>query len=57
VPSPTTQAPKRSIMRRGSKLVGVKEASSPPHDAISEDFSAADDSTDEPPIIVEPLSP
>lgn len=45
-------------MRKGSKLVGVKEASSPPHDAdVSEDFSAADDSTDEPPIIVEPLSP
>jgi cysteine protease ATG4 len=66
VPSSTTQAPKRSIMRRGSKLAGVKEkekekekeASSPPHDAdVSEDFSAADDSTDEPPIIVEPLSP
>jgi cysteine protease ATG4 len=58
VPSSTTQAPKRSIMRRGSKLVGVREASSPPHDAdVSEDFSAADDSTDEPPIIVEPLSP
>ncbi len=58
VPSSTTQPPKRSIMRRGSKLVGVKEASSPPHDAdVSEDFSAADDSTDEPPIIVEPLSP
>ena len=66
VPSSTIQAPKRSIMRRGSKLAGVKEkekekekeASSPPHDAdVSEDFSAADDSTDEPPIIVEPLSP
>jgi cysteine protease ATG4 len=58
VPSSTTQTPKRSIMRRGSKLVGVKEASSPPHDAdVSEDFSAADDSTDEPPVIVEPLSP
>ncbi|KAI0294162.1 hypothetical protein BC826DRAFT_352534 [Russula brevipes] len=52
-----TQSPKRSLMRRGSKLLGVKEASSPPHDAdISEDFSAADDSTDEPPIIVEPVS-
>jgi len=58
VPSSTTQVPKRSIMRRGSKLVGVKEGSSPPHDAdFSEDFGAADDSTDEPPIIVEPLSP
>jgi len=53
----TTQSQKRSLMRRGSKLFGVKEASSPPHDAdISEDFSAADDSTDEPPIIVEPVS-
>ena len=54
----TSQNPKRSLIRRGSKLFGVKEASSPPHDAdISEDFSAADDSTDEPPIIVEPVSP
>jgi cysteine protease ATG4 len=44
-------------MHRGSKLVGVKEASSPPHDAdVPEDFSSADDSTDEPPIIVELLS-
>ncbi|KAI0245661.1 hypothetical protein BJV78DRAFT_1287349 [Lactifluus subvellereus] len=55
---PTTQGPKRSLIRRGSKLLGVKETSSEPHDAdISEDFSAADDSTDEPPIIVEPVSP
>ena len=54
----TTQVPKRTPMRRGSKLSGVKEASSPPHDAdVSEDFSALDDSTDEQPIIVEPLSP
>ena len=54
----TTQGPKRSLIRRGSKLLGVKETSSLPHDAdISEDFSAADDSTDEPPIIVEPVSP
>jgi cysteine protease ATG4 len=44
--------------RKGGKLSGVKESSSPPHDAdISEDFSTADDSTDEPPIIVEPVSP
>ena len=44
--------------RKGSKLTGVKESSSQPHDAdISEDFSTADDSTDEPPIIVEPVSP
>jgi hypothetical protein len=62
VPSSTTQAPKRYIMCRGNKLVGAKEkekeASSPPHDAdVSEDFSATDDGTGEPPIIVEPLSP
>ncbi|KAH9991014.1 hypothetical protein BJV77DRAFT_1068523 [Russula vinacea] len=58
LPPSTTQASKRSLMRRGSKLIGVKEASSPPHDAdVSEDFSALDDSTDEQPIIVEPLSP
>ena len=58
VPSSTTQTPKRSIMRNGSKLLGVKEASTPPQDAdVSEDFSVTDDSTDEPPIIVEPLSP
>jgi hypothetical protein len=49
-------------MCRGNKLVGAKEkekeASSPPHDAdVSEDFSATDDGTGEPPIIVEPLSP
>ena len=57
VPSPTTQAPKRSIMHKGSKLVGIK-MSSQPHDAdISEDFSMADDSTDEPSIIAVPLSP
>jgi cysteine protease ATG4 len=44
--------------RKGGKLSGVKETSSPPHDAdVSEDFSTADDSTDEPPIIVEPVSP
>ncbi|KAI9461081.1 cysteine protease required for autophagy [Russula earlei] len=55
-PSPSiTQIPKRSIIRRGSKLFGVKESSSLPHDAdVSEDFGAADDSTDEPPIIIEP---
>ena len=45
-------------MCKGSKLLGVKETSSPPHDAdVSEDFSTADDSTDKPPIIVEPVSP
>ena len=59
-PSPsssTTQSPKRSLMRKGSKLFGVKESSTPPHDAdASEDFGAADDSADEPPIIVEPVS-
>ncbi|KAH9980532.1 hypothetical protein BJV74DRAFT_101947 [Russula compacta] len=55
--SSTTQSPKRSLMRKGSKLFGVKEASTPPHDAdASEDFGAADDSADEPPIIVEPVS-
>jgi cysteine protease ATG4 len=55
--STTTQGSKRSLIRRSSKLLGLKETSSPPHDAdISEDFSAADDSTDEPPIIVEPVS-
>jgi hypothetical protein len=44
--------------RKGSKLSGVKETSSPPYDAdVSEDVNAADDSTDEPPIIVEPVSP
>jgi hypothetical protein len=47
---PSLQTPRR----KGSKLSGVKETSSPPHDAdVSEDFNAADDSTDEPPIIVE----
>ena len=50
----TSQTPRR----KGSKLSGVKETSSPSHDAdVSEDFSTADDSTDEPPIIVEPVSP
>ncbi|KAH9016405.1 hypothetical protein EDB83DRAFT_2508558 [Lactarius deliciosus] len=54
----SSQTPRRSLMRKASKLSGVKEASSPSHDAdVSEDFSTADDSTDEPPIIVEPVSP
>ncbi|KAH9028417.1 peptidase family C54-domain-containing protein [Lactarius hengduanensis] len=54
----SSQTPRRSLIRKTSKLSGVKEASSPSHDAdVSEDFSTADDSTDEPPIIVEPVSP
>ncbi|KAI0259535.1 hypothetical protein BC834DRAFT_943164 [Gloeopeniophorella convolvens] len=54
----TTQTPKRSPVRRGSKLSGVKESPSPQHDAEpSEDFSLADESMDEPPVIVEPVSP
>jgi len=49
------QSPKRSLIRKGSKLLGLKEVSPPLHDAdLSEDFGAADDGTDEPPIIVEP---
>ena len=56
--SSSSQTPRRSLIHKGSKLSGVKETSSPPHDAdVSEDFSTADDSTDEPPIIVEPVSP
>jgi cysteine protease ATG4 len=56
--APATQGSKRSLIRRGSKLLGIKDTSSAPHDAdISEDFSAVDDSTEEPPIIVEPVSP
>jgi cysteine protease ATG4 len=54
----SSQTPRRPLMRKTSKLSGVKETSSPSHDAdVSEDFSTADDSTDEPPIIVEPVSP
>ena len=45
-------------MRKGSKLLGVKETSFPLHDTdVSENSSIADDSTDEPPIIIELVSP
>ncbi|KAI0056521.1 hypothetical protein BV25DRAFT_1572624 [Artomyces pyxidatus] len=62
--SPSPLTPKRSLMRKGSKLSGVREDRFPPspqtplHDSdISGDFSMADDSVDEPPVIVEPMSP
>lgn len=51
-----TQAPKHSVMHRRCKLVSIKMSFQPHDTDISEDFSMADDSTDEPPIIVEPLS-
>ena len=43
-------------MHRGSKLVGIKMSFQPYDADISEDFSMADDSTDEPSIIAAPLS-
>ena len=53
----SSQTPRHSLMCKGSKLSGVKKTSSPPHDTdVSEDFSTADDSTDELPVIVEPVS-
>ena len=52
---PTTQALDHTLIRG---LFSIKEESPLPQDVdVSEDFSAADDSTDEQFIIVEPLSP
>jgi hypothetical protein len=47
----------QALRRKGDKLSGVKETSSPPHDAdVSEGLGAADDNTDKPPIRRDGLS-